>query len=162
MPHCPFCVGGNIFLGSCTCVSSSGVTFRNCYRARLSKGLWSKGSLENHSLHEAYADSAGDSHLWPRHLTWLWWQSRMVNAKTWANRNRIGGLALPIIPCTFGSIITMVGTEKEACNRPIGKCESWQDSTAARLLCKIYSRCIRFTAQGRLVSDQLSMLDILW
>jgi hypothetical protein len=48
----------------------------------------------------------------------------MVNAKAWANRNRIGGLALPIIPCTFGSIIAMVGTEKKAHNRWIGKCES--------------------------------------
>ena len=47
----------------------------------------------------------------------------MVNAKAWANRNRIGGLALPIVPCTFGSIIMMVGT-KEAYNRRIGKCES--------------------------------------
>ena len=36
----------------------------------------------------------------------------MVNAKAWAKRNCIGGLALPIVPCAFGSIIAMVGAKK--------------------------------------------------
>ena len=48
----------------------------------------------------------------------------MVNTKAWVNRNFIGGLVLPIVLCTFGSIIAMVGTEKKACNRQIWKCES--------------------------------------
>lgn len=43
-----------------------------------------------------------------------------------AKRIRIGGLALPIIPCTFffGSVILMAGADEKAYNRWMGKCKA--------------------------------------